>query len=539
MHPNLSLEDADRDERTLDVRSRVHPSRMYLFQKAILWQVRYIRRLAEREGVLHLLSASKSEEASDAPKVGMGRVKHYTSQLSLSQRQLEKLTRDVNRDADTAVFPSRASIRASVSDYQTKFCIKDNMAVPVGMLQFVCHHFGLSTSSSSSNSADDEDTLVVGLDFGGGTTKAVVRPYGRAGGHGCLVVLHGGKDTRDVTCRVISEIEPLTHRFRLLYASDNKELQFLAGTSSNACWLCSAVEKRSNNRCVYPLQKQEDRWEKALERASLYREKCDSKKRPPAHVNGQKFAPLVPKESLLLSWLHILMGICRNLFDQMIRLGTERKDLERTLKEKLHINPTKPIVGSTLEKTNVLAFSGKDCLRLLQDLAAVKVELESFPAGRSVFMVLQATEKVRKALMTPNSQSLVETSIAQFEQEYVNGGFNPSLVIHILVTHGLELYSRHSTHGLRLLTEELGERIHSQVNIVMRRSQLKDDLLKQISMWNWQYSGHEPQETSTPRPKRARKPTIISPQVVLSGFSSAKPRANRAVDPDYVESGGD
>ncbi|KAF4700186.1 hypothetical protein FOZ63_011634, partial [Perkinsus olseni] len=419
-------------------------------------------------------------------------------------------------------------------DYEAKFHVREGLATPKDILAFVCDRFGLSTS------ADDTGTLLVGLDFGGGTTKAVVKPYGVSGGHGCLVALNKAKDSRDVTAGIVAELQPLAQRFKLLYTADNKELQFLSGTSSNACWLCSAVEKRSNNRWVYPLTREERRWPKAEEWARSYREKCDRLKRPPAHVNGQKSQPLVSEESLLLPWLHILMGLCRNVFDHMIRRGASRQDLEQLLSERLHIVPTKPIAGSTLERTNVLAFTGKDCRKLIKEIETVRGDLLRLPVGGSAYKVLRAIGNVHEALTSSHAQELVEASIANFRKEYVDGGFNPSLVVHLLVAHGLELYARHSDQGLRLLTEEFAERIHSQVNTLVATSQLKGDLLKQISFWNWQYSSSQVEEchTPSPRPKRARPAAKrLSPQVALSGLSSmpsSNPSDSRAVDPDYA-----
>ncbi|KAF4649332.1 hypothetical protein FOL47_002176, partial [Perkinsus chesapeaki] len=52
--------------------------------------------------------------------------------------------------------------------------------------------------------------------------------------------------------------------------------------------------------------------------------------------------------------------------------------------------------------------------------------------------------------------------IGDFSEKYTAGGFNPSLVVHLLVVHCAELYGAYSSSGLRLLSEELAERIHSQ-----------------------------------------------------------------------------
>ncbi|KAF4651912.1 hypothetical protein FOL47_011350 [Perkinsus chesapeaki] len=135
--------------------------------------------------------------------------------------------------------------------------------------------------------------------------------------------------------------------------------------------------------------------------------------------------------------------------------------------------------------------------------------------------------------MNPNSTLAVDEVLGTLRTAYEKGGFNPSLVIHLLIVHGAELYAPYSSQGLRLLTEELAERIHSQVNVVIRRSQVKDDLLKQISLWNWQHSADENcqeggEEAETPPAKRQRKPSRMSPQVSgwlpesdLSGILSA------------------
>ncbi|KAF4703535.1 hypothetical protein FOZ62_018401, partial [Perkinsus olseni] len=161
--------------------------------------------------------------------------------------------------------------------------------------------------------------------------------------------------------------------------------------------------------------------------------------------------------------------------------------------------------------------------------------------------IIRAAEQVRKALMSPNSDSQVQASLEKFGKEYVAGGCNPSLVIHLLVVHGAELYAPYSNHGLGLLTEELAERIHSQVNIVIKRSQLKDDLLKQLSLWNWQHAP-EPDEadreslavSTTPPTKRARRPVRRSPQIAewlpasgVSGVSSAT--GSKSANSEYVD----
>ncbi|KAF4648206.1 hypothetical protein FOL47_003610, partial [Perkinsus chesapeaki] len=220
--------------------------------------------------------------------------------------------------------------------------------------------FGLSTSTTSRGLAD---LLVVGLDYGGGTTKVVVRPHAIEGGHGCLVLLHARKDSRPITELIVHELAPLNSRFLLRYSGDNRQLQFLAGTSANACWLCGAVEGKREGRNTFTLSRGSDRWESATVWEAEYRAKCQRLRKPPAHINGQKWLPLISKDSLLLPWLHILMGVVRNVFDGMIRSGASRDDLEDLLKTKLHIAPTKPISG-TLEKTNILAFAGKDCKTL-------------------------------------------------------------------------------------------------------------------------------------------------------------------------------
>ncbi|KAF4719980.1 hypothetical protein FOZ62_025716, partial [Perkinsus olseni] len=89
-------------------------------------KARFFERLAEQQGVLHLLKPSQ-ESCASTVTVEMSRVKLYASELSLSQRKVERLAR---------------------------------------------------------------------LDYGGGTTKVVVRPHVITGGHGCLVLLHGDKDSR-------------------------------------------------------------------------------------------------------------------------------------------------------------------------------------------------------------------------------------------------------------------------------------------------------------------------------------------------------
>ncbi|KAF4719786.1 hypothetical protein FOZ63_015804, partial [Perkinsus olseni] len=126
------------------------------------------------QGVLHLLVGGDdfSKKSRQGPKVGMDAVKSYTVDLSLSQRKLEKMMRSVNRDSGGTVFPPPSRVRASRKDYEAKFHVREGLATPKDILAFVCDRFGLSTS------ADDTGTLVVGLDFGGGTTKAVVKPYG-------------------------------------------------------------------------------------------------------------------------------------------------------------------------------------------------------------------------------------------------------------------------------------------------------------------------------------------------------------------------
>ncbi|KAF4717896.1 hypothetical protein FOZ62_031995, partial [Perkinsus olseni] len=191
------------------------------------------------------------------------------------------------------------------------------------------------------------------LDYGGGTTKVVVRPHVITGGHGCLVLLHGDKDSRAVSIAVTLGS---------------------TGSSANACWLCGVVQGKRGGRNVFALSRSADRWDCAEEWVADYQEKCERLKRPPAHVNGQKYLPLVPSGSLLLPWMHILMGICCNIFDSMIRSGASRDELEGLLQNKLHIAPTKPIAGSTLEKTNIMAFSGKDCKLLLEKVDAIIME---------------------------------------------------------------------------------------------------------------------------------------------------------------------
>ncbi|KAF4651323.1 hypothetical protein FOL46_000384 [Perkinsus olseni] len=203
-----------------------------------------------------------------------------------------------------------------------------------------------------------------------------------------------------------------------------------------------------------------------------------------------------------------------------------------------------------------MAFSGKDCKLLLEKVDAIEGELSQFPKGIEACGITRAAKQVREALMSPNSDSQVQASIEKFGKEYVAGGCNPSLVIHLLVVHGAELYAPYSNHGLGLLTEELAERIHSQVNIVIKRSQLKDDLLKQLSLWNWQHAP-EPDEAdreslavSTTPPleelatKRARKPLRRSPQVAewlpasgVSGVSSAT--GSKSASSEYVDLSGD
>ncbi|KAF4668136.1 hypothetical protein FOZ61_007108 [Perkinsus olseni] len=99
-------------------------------------------------------------------------------------------------------------------------------------------------------------------------------------------------------------------------------------------------------------------------------------------------------------------------------------------------------------------------------------------------------------------------------------------------------------------------RAAKQVNIVIKRSQLKDDLLKQLSLWNWQHAP-EPDEAdreslavSTTPPleelatKRARKPLRRSPQVAewlpasgVSGVSSAT--GSKSASSEYVDLSGD
>ncbi|KAF4748521.1 hypothetical protein FOZ63_013544, partial [Perkinsus olseni] len=319
-------------------------------------KARFFERLAEQQGVLHLLKPSQ-ESCASTVTVEMSRVKLYASELSLSQRKVERLASDINRDSRSTLFPRRAAIRASLSEYKNNFCLRGNYAVAKNMLRLVCQHFDLPTTTSCTSSVD---ILVVGLDYGGGTTKVVVRPHVITGGHGCLVLLHGDKDSRAVSEVIVKELEPLTARFALRYSSDTRQLQFLVGSSANACWLCGVVEGKRGGRNVFALSRSADRWDCAEEWVADYQEKCERLKRPPAHVNGQKYLPLVPSGSLLLPWMHILMGICRNIFDNMIRSGASRDELEGLLQNKLHIAPTKPIAGSTLEKTNIMAFSGKD-----------------------------------------------------------------------------------------------------------------------------------------------------------------------------------
>ncbi|KAF4748336.1 hypothetical protein FOZ63_022777, partial [Perkinsus olseni] len=89
------------------------------------------------------------------------------------------------------------------------------------------------------------------------------------------------------------------------------------------------------------------------------------------------------------------------------------------------------------------------------------------------------------------------------------------------------------------------------VNIVIKRSQLKDDLLKQLSLWNWQHAP-EPDEadreslaaSTTPPTKRARKPVRRSPQVAewlpasgVSGVSGAT--GSKSASSEYVDLSGD
>ncbi|KAF4654221.1 hypothetical protein FOL47_010093, partial [Perkinsus chesapeaki] len=466
-------------------------------------KARYFERLAEEQGVLHLLKCTQeSANHSSIPEtVGLSRVKSYASSLDLSQRKLGKLA------------------------LQENFVLRGDYVVAKDILKFVCCHFDLPLSppSSSRGTPATVQHLVVRIDFGGGTNKVVVRPYGKAGGHGCLVLLDGRKDSRNITEELINELRPLEENFHLLYSCDTKQMQFPAGTSSNACWLCCTVEKKNRGRNVFAVDPAEDRWDKAADYVKEYEEKRVRMKRPPAHVNGQKFLPRVPRDSLLLPWLHILMGITRNVFDEMLRSGVCRYQLESLLSEMLHVNPTKPIVGSTLSKTNILSYNGKDCRIILEKVDEIEQSLAAFEKGEDACKVFRSARSVMRSLLALNSVEKLREEIDRFKNTYLSGGFNPSLVIHLLVAHGVELYLPHSTQGLGLLTEELSERIHSAVNTVVRRSQLKSDLMKQIALWNWQYSLNDVSEAAgnltPPCSKRKRKAVVRSPQVDLSSAS--------------------
>ncbi|KAF4648338.1 hypothetical protein FOL47_003413, partial [Perkinsus chesapeaki] len=414
----------------------------------------------------------------------------------------------------------------SLATFKDKFHALGSYVVAKDPADFVCDFFGLPRSVSSIAASE---SIVLGMDHGGGSIKVVARPYGLSGGHGCLVLLHSGKDSRCAAEEIMKELGSLSQRFRVWFSGDNKQLQFLMGTAASACWQCGVVEKRVDGRHTYQLDASVNRWDNAVEWKKQYALKCSRLKRPPAHFNGQKFDPLVDRGSVLLPWLHILMGICRNVFDHMIRNGARRGDLEAFLQSKLSITPTKPIAGSTLEKTNVLGYTGKDCKLVLDRIDELKNGFNDMPKGHESFKVLESLQQVRLALMKPRSETRLELAINEFKSLYIDGGFNPSLVVHLLVAHGSELYAAHSESGLRLLTEELVERIHSEINEIKNRSQLEGDLLSQISRWNWQYSTVEQECLSTPLPKRCRKPARQSPQLDLKGLSSSS-GPSRAVE---------
>ncbi|KAF4646862.1 hypothetical protein FOZ61_005033, partial [Perkinsus olseni] len=151
------------------------------------------------------------------------------------------------------------------------------------------------------------------------------------------------------------------------------------------------------------------------------------------------------------------------------------------LKNKLNITPTKPISGSTLERTNTMGFTGKDCKVILSKVADVKAELEGLPKGAEAYRVIDAIETVRFHLMRPNALDDVKNAIEEFRAAYQDGGFNPSLTVHLLVAHGAQLYEPHSSASLRLLTEEMVERVHFDINDLNKRSQIRSDLLEQIT----------------------------------------------------------
>ncbi|KAF4652692.1 hypothetical protein FOL47_010901 [Perkinsus chesapeaki] len=75
-------------------------------------KARFFERLAEEQGVSHLFKLPQDVPQSPA-KMDMPRVKSYASQLSLSQRKVELLANEINRDIGLAIFPTRAAIKVS------------------------------------------------------------------------------------------------------------------------------------------------------------------------------------------------------------------------------------------------------------------------------------------------------------------------------------------------------------------------------------------------------------------------------------------
>ncbi|KAF4653027.1 hypothetical protein FOL47_010752, partial [Perkinsus chesapeaki] len=239
-------------------------------------KARYFERLAEDQGVLHLLKVMQESTCpANPPATVPSRVKSFVSTLDLSQRKIEKLA-----EVSHTVWP----IRSSLSDYKLNFVLRDHYVVPKDILNFVCKHFELPSSSSSS-STEGSQSLCDRDSWLGWTL---------------VVVLISRKDSRLTTEQIVHELKPLEQRFRLLFSCDNKQLQFLA--------------------CTVPV-----------------------------------------------------------------------KQLEDLLTDKLHISPTKPIAGSTLEKTNVLCYTGKDCKRILDNLDTIAPALRGFEKGEDACKVLAAT----------------------------------------------------------------------------------------------------------------------------------------------------
>ncbi|KAF4648858.1 hypothetical protein FOL47_002710, partial [Perkinsus chesapeaki] len=142
-------------------------------------------------------------QANPSATVPMSRVKSYVSALDLFQRKLEKLAGSVNGDSKGSVFPG--------VNYKLNFVLRDHYVVPKDILNFVCKHLELPSSSNSGSSSSTEE-------------------------------------------QIVHELKPLEQRFHLLFSCDDKQRQFLAGTSCNGCWICGIVERKCQRGNVFALE---------------------------------------------------------------------------------------------------------------------------------------------------------------------------------------------------------------------------------------------------------------------------------------------